>query len=104
MFGRTFILVIVALVNCVLFVRMIWGPTGLVEYRELKREYTNIEEQIANIDSENLALSREIRLLQSDNSYMEKVIRQRLHYVHDNEILYLFDDEMKQRHSHDGKN
>ena len=39
----------------------------------------------------NLSLSREIRLLQTDQKYVEKMIRQRLHYLRDNEILYLFD-------------
>ena len=37
-------------------------------------------------------LSREIRLLQTDDSYVEKMIRQRLNYVRKNEILYLFDE------------
>ena len=104
MFWRSFILVIVAIVNLVLFTRMVWGPTGLLEYRELKRQHAGLEAQIAGLNAENLALSREIRLLQSDSPYMEKVIRQRLHYVHDNEVLYLFGDAAKQGHAHDGKN
>ena len=36
MFWRTFILVVLGLVNVVFFARMVWGPTGLIEYRELK--------------------------------------------------------------------
>ena len=95
MFWRTFILVVLGLVNVVLFARMVWGPTGLIEYRELKHQYAELEKQIANLDAENLSLSREIRLLQSDSQYMEKVIRQRLHYVRDNEVLYLFGDMAK---------
>ena len=35
MFWRVFILVALGLINVVLFSRMIWGPTGLMEYREL---------------------------------------------------------------------
>ena len=104
MFGRTIILLVVALVNIILFIRMIWGPTGLIEYHKLKNEYNNIEQQIAGLDSENLILSREIRLLQTDSSYMEKMIHQRLHYVHDNEVIYLFGDADKQGQNHDGKN
>ncbi|MBQ9453290.1 MAG: septum formation initiator family protein [Desulfovibrio sp.] len=104
MFWRSLILMIVALINIVLFTRMVWGPTGLIEYRELKRQYENIENQIASLDADNLALSREIRLLQGDERYVKKVIRQRLHFVHDNEVLYLFGDAAKQDHNHDGKN
>lgn len=95
MFWRTFILVVLGLLNMVLFVRMVWGPTGLIEYRELKQQYAELEKQIAGLDTENLALSREIRLLQSDSQYMEKVIRQRLHFVRDNEVLYLFGETAK---------
>ena len=95
MFWRTFILVILGLLNVVLFVRMVWGPTGLIEYRELKHQYAELEKQIAGLDTENLSLSREIRLLQSDSQYMEKVIRQRLHFVRDNEVLYLFGETAK---------
>ncbi|MFT4300734.1 MAG: septum formation initiator family protein [Desulfovibrio sp.] len=95
MFWRSFILVVLGLVSVVLFSRMVWGPTGLLEYRELKKQYSDLEKQIADLDAENMALSREIRLLQSDNQYVEKVIRQRLHYVRDNEVLYLFDASVK---------
>ncbi|WP_291440884.1 septum formation initiator family protein [Desulfovibrio sp.] len=95
MFWRSFILVVLGLISVVLFSRMVWGPTGLLEYRELKRQYAALETQIAGLDAENMALSREIRLLQSDNQYVEKVIRQRLHYVRDNEVLYLFDTSAK---------
>lgn len=95
MFWRSFILVVLGLVSVVLFSRMVWGPTGLIEYRELKKQYSDLEKQIAGLDAENMTLSREIRLLQSDNQYVEKVIRQRLHYVRDNEVLYLFDASVK---------
>lgn len=95
MFWRTFILVMLGVLNIVLFARMVWGPTGLVEYRELKQQYAELEKQIAGLDAENLSLSREIRLLQSDNQYVEKVIRQRLHFVRDNEVLYLFGETAK---------
>ena len=53
-------------------------------------------------------MSRDIRLLQTDERYVEKMIRQRLHYVHENEVLYLFGDSSENRESgaatHDGQN
>ena len=107
MFWRVFILVALGLINVVLFSRMVWGPTGLVEYRELKQQYAALQEEIAGLDVENLALSRELRLLQSDNQYVEKMIRQRLHYVRDNEVLYLFDNSARTGSgaaNNDGKN
>lgn len=106
MLGRTVILSLLGLVNIALFWRMVWGPTGLLEYRDLKKRYAELEQRIAALDAENLAISREIRLLQSDGAYVEKAIRQRLRYVRGNEVLYLFGEAAPQGREqvHDGKN
>ena len=90
MFWRVTILLILGVFNLVLFSRMIWGPTGLVEYRDLKRQHAALVAEINSLDGQNKALSKDIRLLQSDGQYVEKMIRQRLHYMRDNEVLYLF--------------
>lgn len=90
MIWRVVILLALGICNVVLFTRVIWGSTGILEYRELKARYESLQNEIASLDAENLSISKEIRLLQSDNKYVEKVIRQKLHYVRDNEILYIF--------------
>ncbi len=91
MFWRTFIIIFLGVLNLALFSRMIWGPTGIVEYRNLKTRLSDLREKIVTLDAENRSLSREIRLLQSDGKYMEKMVRQKLHYLRDNEIVYIFD-------------
>lgn len=91
MFWRLCILLGVGLANIVLFINMMWGGTGLLEYRNLKQQLVLAREQVAELEKKNLELSNEIRWLQSDTSYIERMIRQRLHYVSSNEILYLFD-------------
>ncbi|MFV0349621.1 MAG: FtsB family cell division protein [Halodesulfovibrio sp.] len=35
-------------------------------------------------------------MLQSDPAYIERVIRQRMNFVKDNEILYIFPEETKE--------
>lgn len=90
MIWRVVILLALGICNVVLFTRVIWGSTGILEYRELKARYESLQNEISSLDAENLSISKEIRLLQSDNKYVEKVIRQKLHYVRDNEILYIF--------------
>ncbi|MDR1776871.1 MAG: septum formation initiator family protein [Desulfovibrio sp.] len=95
MFWRVFILTALSLINICLFGRMIWGPTGLVEYREIKNQHAELQKHLEAMDARNLSLSREIRLLQSDKQYMQKVIRKYLHYVRENEVLYIFDDAIK---------
>lgn len=92
MFWRVALLVILGIFNLALLSRVIWGPTGIMEYMELKSELENLRKKTAELDTENLNLSREIRLLQSDRGYMEKMVRQRLHYLRDNEVVYIFAD------------
>lgn len=106
MFWRVSILLILGIFNLALFSRMIWGPTGLVEYRDLKRQHAALLAEISDLDAENRALSKDIRLLQSDSQYVEKMIRQRLHYMRDNEVLYLFGSSAQPSpgaSAHDGK-
>ncbi len=92
-FWRTCILVFLGIINVVLFYRMIWGDGGLLSFNELRRNYAQLEQELVDLDAQNIQLSKEIRLLKSDDAYVEKMIRQRLHYVRDNEVLYLFTNE-----------
>ncbi len=102
-FWRTCLLTLLGILNIVLFYRMVWGGGGVLAYNELRKDYRALEMEIAAVDAENLHLSRDIRLLKSDDAYVEKMIRQRLHYVRKNEVLYLFtDNESKPKQG--GKN
>jgi len=92
MFWKVFLITALGVLNMLLFYRMVWSPYGILAYHELRREHAQLEAQVRELDVHNLALSREIRLLRSDDGYVEKMIRQRLHYVKDNEIFYLFTD------------
>jgi cell division protein FtsB len=92
MFWKVFLITALGALNVALFYRMVWSPYGLIVYRDLRQEHARLEAQVKELDKHNLALSHEIRLLRSDDSYVEKMIRQRLHYVKDDEILYLFND------------
>ncbi len=92
MFWRTCILVALGILNVVLFYRMIWGEGGVIAFNQLRNQYAVLVEELTELDANNMRLSTEIRLLKSDDAYIEKMIRQRLHYVRDNEILYLFTD------------
>lgn len=108
MFWRTFIILVLGFANVVLFYRMMWAPNGLLAFKDLKEQHAGLEMRAVELDKANLQLSKEIRLLQSDNVYVEKMIRQRLHYVRDNEVLYLFTDTPSLSRSgaaaHEGKN
>lgn len=90
MFWRTAIIVVLGLINIGLIGKMFWGNTGLLEYMQLKKQLASLRAEIVQLDEENLALSREIRLLQNDAGYVEKMIRQHLNYLRDNEVVYIF--------------
>lgn len=106
MFWKVSILFCLGVVNLALFCKMIWGPTGLLEFHALKQQYTALQDKISQLDSENMALSRDIRLMQSDPEYVEKMIRQKLHYLRANEIVYIFANPATttEAKNHDGKN
>lgn len=87
---RVVLILALGVCDAALFAKMVWGPGGIVEYRQLKGQYAALKERISQLDAENMALSRDIRLLQSDNQYVEKMVRQKLRYLRDNEIVYLF--------------
>ena len=88
---RIFVVLSLA-INLILVYSLIWGGQGLNAYRNLKEQHKLLQTRIQELDAKNLALSREIRLLQTDPKYQEKVIRNRFNFVKDNEILYIFPD------------
>ena len=71
---------------------LLWGENGAGAYRSLKREYAALGGRIESLQSVNLELSREIKLLQNDKRFIEQTIRKRLNFIKDNELLYIFPD------------
>ena len=92
-FWRFTILALALFINLTLAVRLLWGDQSVGEWRELKQLQNSLVKQLSELDMRRAGLSQEIRLLQTDTAYVEKVIRQRLNYVRSDEILYLFDSE-----------
>lgn len=90
MFWKVLVLCAFGLVDLVLVYKMVWGPTGLLDYARLSEEYERAQAKQVELDAVNAALSKDIRLLRTDDKYVEQVIRQQFHYLRDNEILYLF--------------
>lgn len=104
MAARVFLVVCAGIIDVLLLARMIWGPTGLVEYQALKTQHQGLQARILELDEVNRSLSRDIRLLQTDRQYVEKMIRQRLHYLRGNEMVYLFRDDVQTgARANDGK-
>ncbi len=86
------LLLIAIIINVLLVGRLFLSEQGLEGYAELKKETAVLQEKLNSLQHKNVALSREIELLVSDDKYLEKIIRDRLNFVQKNEILYLFED------------
>ena len=71
---------------------MIWGQNGLLAFQDLKEQLASLKKAKVELDAQNLRLSHEIRLLKTDQAYQEKMIRQKLRYIRDNELVYIFDE------------
>ncbi len=93
MVSRVIVLIIFIIVNTTFTYQALWGKKGLLGHEAIAARFAEAQERCARLDKENMALSREIRLLQNDRPYIEKMIRERLRFLHDNEILYLFGDD-----------
>lgn len=75
-----------------LLIRLFVSEQGYFAYKERKMEFLALQEKIIQLQERNLSLSREIRLLNEDKEYMEKVIRQRMNFVKEDEVLYIFSE------------
>jgi cell division protein FtsB len=95
MLARRLVFTVSMFLNMVLAYNLIWGERGVIAYKELRQRCDFLEERIHQVGENNLELSKEIRLLQSDEKYIEKTIRNRLNFVRSNEILYIFPGETK---------
>jgi cell division protein FtsB len=93
MIARRIVLTLSIVLSVVLIYNLIWGKSGAIAYTELKERSKVLEERITRIGEQNVELSREIRLLQSDAKYIEKMIRNRLNFVRNDEVLYVFPGE-----------
>lgn len=80
------------LLNLLLVWNLIWGEQGLISYKSLQQEFLLLDERIESLEQQNIALSREIRLLQTDDKYIEQMIRRRLNFIKENEVWYIFPD------------
>jgi len=90
--GKWFFFVLLFVLNISLVYRLVWGQQSLFAYHDLVAQYDDLKITILELEQENATISREIRLLRQDDGYMEKMIRHRLNYVRDNEVLYLFSE------------
>jgi cell division protein FtsB len=66
----------------------IFGERGILRMRKLGRNLESIRASTQNLKEENEGLKSEIRLLQEDEDYIEKIAREELGLARKDEIVY----------------
>lgn len=89
MFSRIILHFVVCGVIVFLFLKLL-GENGLQAYFLLLQEAKDAQAIIENVNQQEVALSKEIRLLRSNKEYIREQVKIRLHYLYPNEILYTF--------------
>ena len=89
MFWRRILLGALIAFNLFLVYSIIFSSSGYVGYQEQVDHITTLEAEIKRLDQENLQLSGQVRLLRSDQDYLERMIRDQMKFVKSNEILSL---------------
>lgn len=78
--------------NVVLALKLFTGEKSLVVYDDMVAKRDAAQARVTHIEERQREVSREIRLLKSDRPYLERVVRNDLNYVKEDEILYVFAD------------
>ncbi len=63
-------------------------PGGVAAYRERKREVSSMEKRVGDLAKENQRIQDHIRRLSNDPAEQERVVEERLKYVHPKDKVY----------------
>lgn len=66
----------------------VWGSRSVLHLWRLQEQSRGLERQAIGLHHRNEALRRHLRRLRADDAYLERVIRQRLGWVGEGEIVY----------------
>ncbi len=90
---KCIVLAICILFNIFALSNILFGEQSIIALQNAKESLNKIKMQIEEVDHKNAQYSTEIRLLTTDQAYLEKIIRQQLNYVKGSEIIYIFEEE-----------
>lgn len=90
-FRRLWLPAMVALLMLLVY-STVSGERGLLHLLRLTQEQRQLEARVRALLHENTDLKSRIRRLQTDDDFLEKVAREQLGLVRENEIVYRFRD------------
>lgn len=90
MLGRRVLLGALVILNLYLLLTLLWGGRGIFAYLEQDGRHHGLELKLEALERRSLELSKEIRELTSNPDYQRQVVRERMNYVGEDEVLYVF--------------
>ena len=79
----------VAVLAVSLFVHVMFGANGMVDYRQKRTEYQELRKKIDHVQRENDRYTQQIQGLKSDQTAIEKEAREQLGYAKPGEYVYV---------------
>jgi cell division protein FtsB len=76
-----------------LLVKAFFGDRGFIGLLKIKSEYASILEEVNQLESEKAILIEEINKLNNDKYYQEKLAREKMGFIKEGEVVYLFAEE-----------
>jgi cell division protein FtsB len=89
MAGMRLFLVLAVLGNVLLAYLLVFGQQGVFTYLDTKHRRDEMAARLERVENRSLEISREIRLLKTDQGFLERTIRQQTHFLAPREVLYL---------------
>lgn len=77
---------------CVLFLAGLFGDQGLIQLHGLRAEQRRLDQATREEEALNLTLRRQVRQLQTNTRFLEKLVREEMRYARPGEIVYQFQD------------
>jgi len=76
-------------VNLVVLYQILGPEKALQQYSEIRQTKDELRSELKEVKAENVRLSQRIRLLKNSTVYKGKVVRTRMGFVEQGEVLYI---------------
>lgn len=103
MLWKKILLLFLLALNLLLASHLFSGEQGVFAYFELNRRTAALQKDLAAAERRGQALSSEIRHLKGDRTQVADMVRTRMNYLKDGEVLYMFPDQTAPGAAADGQ-
>jgi cell division protein FtsB len=72
-----------------MLVHVMFGPNGMIVYKEKRAEYQSLRKQVVQVQQDNDRYTQKIQSMKTDQTAIEKEAREQLGYVKSGEYVYV---------------